>query len=76
MGKDDIVFSRDMIECLNILDKAVQKMEDPKEKEKADFAIKYLLETASKGIEPMSLYSVARGCPNIRRLVKTGTEIV
>lgn len=73
MGKDDIVFSRDMIECLDILEKAVSKIDDNSEKEKADFAIKYLQETAKKGIEPRSVYNVARGCPTDEKKIKTGT---
>ncbi len=73
MGKNDIYFSNDMKECLDILENAVSKINDPSEKEKAGFAIKYLQETAKKGLEPIAVYEVARGCPNERRLVKTGS---
>ena len=76
MGKNDIIFSNDMKKCLDILEEAVSKIDDNSEKEKADFAIKYLQETAKKGIEPMEVYEVARGCPTGERKIKTGTVLI
>ena len=74
MGKGNIYFSNDMKKCLSVLEEAIEMIEDANEKEKADYAIKYLKETAEKGIEPIEMYNVSRGCPTNERRVKTGKE--
>ncbi len=74
MGNGNIFFSNNMKICLDILNSAIQNIKDPVEFDKADYAIKYLLETSRKGIEPITPYDVARGCPTAERRIKTGIE--
>ena len=76
MDKNAIYFSNEMKDCLEIIDKVIKLIPEDKERDKADYAIKYLLETANKGIEPIKLYSVKRGCPDDMRRIKTGIEII
>ncbi len=75
MDYGNIYFSKDMKQCLDIIEEAINGISDEKTRDEADYAIKYLKETAAKGVEPTSLYNVKRGCPTAERKIKTGIEI-